>query len=336
MKKIIGVFVLLFISCNPSKKNEPQVYNQEALGTYLSMTFFADEKKDFAKEVDSTIAAINQSMSTYIETSDISKINRGELITVDHMFEENFHKAKEIYEQTDAYFDPTVGLLVNYYGFGPKKLDLEINDKNTDSLMQYVGFNQVELNSNQQVIKNHPSVYIDFNALAKGYAVDRIGVLLEQHGINNFIIDIGGEIVAKGENLQRNGAWRVGIDRPAEGRNDERTYDYVVNLYNQAIATSGNYRKFSEDEKGNKFVHTINPKTGKSEKSDILSASVIASDCMTADAYATAFMSMGFEKTLALVQEIDNIEVVLIYVNQTNELNTYISKELKKSINQVN
>lgn len=336
MKKIIGVFVLLFISCNPSQQNKPQVYNQNALGTYLSMTFFADEKKDFAKEVDSTISAINQSMSTYIETSDISKINRGELINVDQMFKENFHKAKEIYEQTDAYFDPTVGLLVNYYGFGPKKLDLEINDKNTDSLMQYVDFNQVKLNSNQQIIKNHPSVYIDFNAIAKGYAVDRIGVLLEQHGINNFIIDIGGEIVAKGENLQRNGAWRVGIDRPAEGRNDERTYDYVVNLYSQAIATSGNYRKFSEDEKGNKFVHTINPKTGKSEKSDILSASVIASDCMTADAFATAFMSMGFEKTLALVQEIDNIEVVLIYVDQTNELNTYISKELKKTINQVN
>lgn len=325
MKKIIGVFVLLFISCNTSQQNKPQVYNQNALGTYLSMTFFADEKKDFAKKVDSTISAINQSMSTYIENSDISKINRGELITVDHMFEENFNKAKEIYKQTDAYFDPTVGLLVNYYGFGPKKLDLEISDKNTDSLMQYVGFNQVELNSNQQIIKNHPSVYIDFNAIAKGYAVDRIGFLLEQHGINNFIIDIGGEIVAKGENLQRNGAWRVGIDRPAEG-NDERTYDYVVDLYNQAIATSGNYRKYSQDEKGNKFVHTINPKTGKSEKSDILSASVIASDCMTADAFATAIMAMGYSKAIQLLKKDDTIQAILIYVDDKNDVQTFISE----------
>ena len=324
----------IVVSCTNSTLNKPQTYNQEALGTYLSMTFFADEQFDLSKKVDSTITAINQSMSTYIPTSDISKINKGSVIKVDHMFQENFMKSKEIYEITNGYFDPTVGLLVNYYGLGPEKYNLEVNDANTDSLMQYVGFNKVKLDQQQQIIKSHPSVFLDFNAIAKGYAVDRIGVLLEQLGINNYIIDIGGEILAKGTNLERDGSWKVGIDRPSEG-NTERAYDYILSLNNKAIATSGNYRKFNEEESGEKYVHTINPKTGQSEKSDILSASVIANDCMTADAFATAFMSMGFERSLEVFNGLDDIEVLFIYIDDENEIQSFVSEGLKSKLEKI-
>ncbi|MCH8534219.1 MAG: FAD:protein FMN transferase [Flavobacteriaceae bacterium] len=334
MKKVIILVGLFFVSCTSNLSNQPQVYTQEALGTYLSMTYFADERKDFSQAVDSTINAINQSMSTYIDTSDISQINQGKQLSVDDMFKDNFLKAKEIHQLTKGYFDPTVGLLVNYYGFGPQKLSLEVNDHNTDSLMQYVGFDQVELNAQQQIIKKHPSIYIDFNAIAKGYTVDRIGVLLEQNGISNYIIDIGGEILAKGNNVERDNSWRVGIDRPAEG-NNERAYDYIVALNNQAIATSGNYRKYNEGADGEKYVHTIDPLSGKSVKSDVLSASVITSDCMTADAYATAFMSMGYQKSVEIIESLDEIEALFIFIDDANQIQTYVSKGLEDFIEKI-
>ncbi len=335
MKKFFLFFVLVgcFTSCELPEIIEPKVLNGEALGTYYSMTYFDEEHLDISMAIDSTFNAINASMSTYIKDSDISKMNRGKRIQADHMFVENFVASKKIHDLTNGYFDPTVGILVNYYGFGPQKMNLEINQRNTDSLMQYVGFDKVNLSEDNYLIKAHDSIFLDFNAIAKGYAVDRLGHLLESYGILNYIIDIGGEIVAKGKNLQREGPWRVGIDRPSEG-NDERAYDYVLTLDDKAIATSGNYRKYNEDESGNKFVHTINPKTGKSEKSDVLSASVLASDCMTADAYATAFMSMGFDSSKKILDEIE-VDAVLIYVDDNNESQTFVSENLRDFIEKI-
>lgn len=330
MKKIIllCIAVLLF-SCEIDKKPTPQVYSGNALGTTFQIQFFYENELEISQKIDSTFTVLNQSLSTYIPTSDISKINQGDsTIVADHQFILNFQTSREIYNLTDGYFDPTVGILVNAYGFGPVKYDVQMNDKNIDSLMTFVGFDKVMLDENNHVIKKHPETFLDFNSIAKGFAVDCLAAMLDQLQVNDYLVEVGGELVAKGENLANNKSWRVGIDKPSSKESNERELlQFIVHLENRGMATSGNYRKFKTDSLGNRFVHTINPKTGRSEASDVLSATVFAENCMTADAYATAFMAMGYEKTLNLLPKLEEIDVILIHA-KGQEVETYISDNL--------
>lgn len=335
MKKLFSYFLLLtfFASCSTSNEQKPQIYSGNALGTTFQMQFFHANELQLGKKIDSTFTVLNASLSTYIQDSDISKINRGDSsVIVDQQFIDNFKASKEIHRITDGYFDPTVGLLVNAYGFGPEKYELVMNEKTIDSLMQFVGLDQVSLSEDNRIIKKHPETFLDFNSIAKGYAVDRLAALLDKNGIENYLIEVGGELVAKGTNLSKNDYWKIGIDQPLAGDNKNRSLlEDIVNLKDKAMATSGNYRKFKIDSLGNKFVHTINPKTGKSEASDVLSASVFASNCMTADAYATAFMAMGINKSTKLLSNIEGIEAVLIF-SEGNEIKTFISEGIKSDI----
>lgn len=330
MKYSLVLFSLLIISCADSTSVKGLQGN--ALGTTYSIKYFSEDVEIQASEIDSLLQVINSSMSTYIEDSDISKINSGDAsIPVDSHFQKVFKDSKRIYNDTDGYFDPSVGLLVNAYGFGPGGYSDTITNQEIDSLFKFVGYNKIQLTEKNTIESSASLLYLDFNAIAKGYTVDVFGNYLESKGLKNYLIEIGGEVRVLGKNLDNGMPWKIGIEMPLE--DGSRELKYGVNLYDESMATSGNYRKFRVDSKtGQKYVHTINPKTGMSQKTDILSASVIAETCADADAYATAFMAMGFEKSINFLNSNENLKVVFIYSDEDGNQKTYISEELKNSI----
>lgn len=329
MRKLYYILIvtLVFSSCRP-EDTVKSIFNGEAFGTTYSIVVTDTKAVDLHFEIDSVIAVVNQSMSTYIPTSDISKINRGDSsVVVDHMFEEVYKLSETIYNKTGGYFDPTVGVLVNAWGFGPGKM-MELNDKKIDSLMNYVGFSKVKITDDHRIEKQHPSIYFDFNAIAKGYAIDRIGVALDHKGLKNYLIEVGGEVLSKGYNTDSNKQWVVGIDDPQAI--DRSNPIRLLTLSNKALASSGNYRKYRIDPKtGEKYVHTINALTGYTENSKVLAVSVLANDCATADGYATSFMAMGLKKTMELVQSDPALEAYVVYLDQYDLTQSWSSKGFK-------
>ena len=325
MKNLLFLSILvLFFSC--SKKNDLtlKTLQGDAIGTTFSIKYLERDAVNFDKKIDSLIKAINKSTSTYIPTSDISKINDGDTtIVVDAYFEEVFNKSARIFEETNGDFDPTVGVLVNAWGFGPENDIANLDSLKIDSLLTYVGFNKVSLN-NGKVKKMYPQIYFDFNAIGKGYLVDLIGRLFEKNNIENYMVEIGGEIRARGVN-QDGVAWKIAIENPNE--DGSRSFATVIQLNNESIATSGNYRKYRTTPDGKKFVHTINTKTGYATESNLLSASVISkSDCADVDGYATACMAMGLEKTKAFLKAHTELKAFLIYIDENDQLQTYKSE----------
>ncbi|MDP3314252.1 FAD:protein FMN transferase [Lutibacter sp.] len=320
--KIIGYFIifLLAISCKSDKSNL-NVIEGAAIGTTYSIKYISNDTINFTYKIDSIVMAVNKSLSTYIPTSDISKINDGDTsIVVDHLFVAVFNKSKKIFDETSGEFDPTVGILVNAWGFGPENEIPNLEDTKVKELMQFVGYNKVQL-INGKIYKESPQIYFDFNAIAKGYLVDLVGELLEKHTISNYLVEIGGEIRARGTN-QNGEAWRIAIEDP--NTDGSRSFATTLQLKNEAMATSGNYRKFKIAEDGKKYVHTINALTGFATESNLLSASVITLDeCAFADGYATAFMAMGLEKTKTFLELHPEIKVYLIYSNSKGEIETF-------------
>lgn len=302
-----------------------------ALGTTYSIIYIADEELDFQMEIDSVFQVINQSMSTYIPTSDISKINRGDsTIVVDQMFEEVFETSTQVYKASNGYFDPTIGVLANAWGFGPGE-QIELDSLKVDSLLSYVGWDKVALNTDGTISKSHPEIRFDFNAVAKGYSIDRLGALLDTKGIENYLVEVGGEVLTKGRNPISQKKWSVGIDDPqAEtGRQLKR----IVSLENKAMASSGNYRKFRIDpDTGKKYVHTIDPKTGYTKNSNILATSVVARTCSEADAYATAFMAMNLSASLELLEKETSLEGYIIYLDDEGNTKEFITPGFEKLI----
>jgi thiamine biosynthesis lipoprotein len=299
-----------------------------ALGTSYNIIYLSHESNDFQQEIDSVFNAINQSMSTYIPDSDISKINKGDsTVVTDHMFQEVFKLSKDIYEATNGYFDPTVGTLVNAWGFGPGE-QIAMDSTVVDSLLAYVGFDKVVLNPDNTVKKENAQILFDFNAVAKGYSIDRIAVMLTNKGINNFLIEVGGELVAKGINKTKEKPWLVGIDDPES--TDKRGTKILLNLQDKALASSGNYRKFRVDNvTGKKYVHTVDPKTGFTKNSVTLGVNIIADNCATADAYATAFMAMDVEDAFKVVSNNRSLEAYIIYLDETGKSQEFLTKGFK-------
>lgn len=330
---LFSTYFLLFIASGCQKKTPTQSLTGEALGTTYQILYFYPEDLNIQKSVDSIFKVINKSMSTYQEDSDISRINKGDTsITVDENFKEVFKFSEKIYLESDGYFDPTVGNLVNSYGFGPdNKLD-SLTDFERDSIFQYVGFKKLKISSDNRILKDHPGIYLDFNAIAKGFAVDVIARMLDRKNIQNYLVEVGGELVGKGENLAKNQHWVVAIDDPLQTEG-KRTFQTTLFLNNRAMATSGNYRKFRVDPAtGLKFVHTINPLTGRSEKSNLLSVSVLAENCALADGYATAFMAMGYERSREMLEELENVDVYFMYADKDEEVKVFASEGFKETL----
>ena len=289
----------------------------DALGTSYSILYLDTAPNTVLLDsIDAVFLRINQSMSTYWPNSLISKVNRGESVQIDTDFKRVYNAAILVWDQTDGYFDPTVGALVNAYGFGPTKPLKQIGAKVIDSLMMLTGFSKVALTEKGFIKKQHPNIFIDYNAIAKGYAVDMLTEALVSLNYTDFLIEVGGELYAKGTHPVKNLPWRVAIDHPKQ--DVFRQFIATLPLENQALASSGNYRKFRIDAAGNRYVHTINPMTGHPVKSEVLSTSVRAASTMLADAYATALMAMPYNEGKVLINNLERVEALwVLAVNDT-------------------
>jgi thiamine biosynthesis lipoprotein len=325
------IVAVLFISCD--KTNDFFTIQGEAQGSTYSVKYTASEEKVTKNQIDSLLIAFDLSLSTYRPDSKISKINAGDsTVVVDDFFTETFQLSNQIYKETNGLFDPTIGILVNAYGFGPNKKQENLSQKQIDSLLQFVGFDKIALNSDRTISKRHKETLIDFNAIAQGYSVDVVVNYLKSKGIENAIVEIGGELFALGKNTIENKNWVVGIDDPLQ-KPEERTLIAKVNLENLGMATSGNYRKVMIDEKtGKKFVHIINPKTGLAQKNNVLSATVLSKSSAISDGYATAFMLMSLEESKLFLQNHNDLYVMLLYVDAHNKMQQFTTENFKALI----
>ncbi len=324
MKKhfFLAVIVALF-SCKEEGSSYKTIRGN-AIGTTFNIHYSDSANRSFETKIDSLIAAVNKSVSTYIPTSDISRVNKGDTtVVIDAYFDEIFKKATKIYNETQGDFDPTVGILVNAWGFGPEKPVKNLDSTKIKQLLTYVGFNKVRVVT-KKVVKDYPEIYLDFNSIAKGYLVDVIGRMFETEGIKDYLVEIGGEIRARGKN-EKGVYWKIAIENPNE--DGTRSFATVIQLKDESIATSGNYRKYKIAANGKKYVHTINAKTGYATESNLLSASVISkSDCADVDGYATAFMAMGFKKTKVFLEAHKELKAFLIFVDSEGKMQTFKSE----------
>ena len=324
----VVIVALLFISCD--KRADFYTIQGEAQGSTYSIKYIALEEKVTKNEVDSLLTAFDLSLSTYRPDSKISKINSGDsTVVVDQFFTETFQLSNQIYKETNGLFDPTIGVLVNAYGFGPNKKHQNLSQKQVDSLLQFVGFDKLQLNADKTISKKYNQTFIDFNAIAQGYSVDVVVNFLKSKGIKNAIVEIGGELFALGKNTVDNKNWVVGIDNPLQ-KPEERTLIAKLNLENLGMATSGNYRKVLIDEKtGKKFVHIINPKTGLAQKNNILSATILSKSAGLSDGYATAFMIMDLEESKIFLNKHPELFALLIYEDNSNKLQEFYTDNFK-------
>ncbi len=298
-----------------------------AQGTYYAVTYFDVQNRNFQNEMDSLLSEFDQSVSVYQPNSIVSKVNRNEDVELDSWFIENFILSQKISQETDGAFDLTIAPIANVWGFGTFQKPDSVNHHLIDSLKQIVDYHKVSI-LHKRLIKEDPRMMLNFNAVAQGFAVDVMGAYLQSKGIENYLIDLGGEIYARG-NKPNGDFWKIGIEIPEEGA-EERFYNRIVSLKDEAVATSGNYRKFYELE-GVKYAHSLNPKTGYPVKHSLLSVTVIAPTAGAADAYATAFMVMGVEKTLEFVKSKPKIKVYLMY-DDAGEVKTAMSPNFEKYI----
>ncbi len=316
MRKSVTILLLLivFFSC----QKEPQLIQVSGpvFGTGFSISYYDSDATSYQKQFEDLFYIINKSMSNYQINSDMSKLNRNETVKVDNHFETVFKASKQIYRETEGFFDPTIGQLVNAWNFGSEQNNTVLDSAKVNRLVKYVGLNRVGLFNN--IIKKPKETYIDFNAIAKGYGVDVIADFLDSKNIQHYLVDIGGELRAKGINLKKQKGWTVGVENP--NFDGSQSYDKVFVLKDEAMATSGTYRKFKIDENGNKYAHIINTKTGYPTKTNILSVSVIAENCMMADGYATAFQAMGIKKVDYFMSKHPDLQAYLIFENDKGEL----------------
>jgi thiamine biosynthesis lipoprotein len=335
MKKffiVFGIAVGVLFSCTETQESGYRNDNTgAALGTSYSIITITPDAVELQKDIDSVFTVINQSLSTYIPNSDISRINDGDsTVVVDTMFQEVFALSKKIYSDTDGFFDPTVGTLVNAWGFGPEG-QIALDSLKVDSLLNFVGFDKVILNAKNEVQKVNQHIYLDFNAIDKGYSIDRLAAMLDAKGIENYLIEVGGELVAKGRNTIKDKFWVVGIDDPE--MQVERNTKLLIHLNNKAMASSGNYRKFRIDEvTGKKYVHTINPKTGFTQNSNTLAVTILANDCATADGYATAFMAMDLSTAFKLINQNKHLEAYIVYLDEHGDTREFLTKGFKELV----
>ncbi len=326
------IFLICLVSCSideSSKKSVLVTNKGNTQGTYYYIKYLSINGQSFQTDIDSILNEIDLSLSIYNNNSLISKINSGDSVNTDFLFNTVFDVSKEINEKTNGAFDPSISPLVNYWGFynytGVKEILVDSTEIN--NILKNIGFGKIKIKNN--LVQLPTNMSLDFNSIAQGYTVDLIGSYLRKVGVNDFLINVGGENLASGKN-QEGDIWKIGIEKPTNKINDD--YKLILSLNNKAIATSGNYRKFHKIN-GKKYSHVIDPLTGYPACNRLLSVSVIHDDCMIADAYATAFMVMGVKKTKDFIKKNKELQVFLIYSSKENEeLETYISPSLNNSV----
>lgn len=319
---LLPVFsALALLACQASQRRYMHLEGQ-AQGTTFHITYADAQGRDFSASVDSLFRVIDRSMSLWDSTSTIRRLNRNEAdVPLDEHFVAVFERSQQLAQATEGVFDITVGPLVRAWGFSYKKGLPPPDSAQVDSLRQVVGYSKVRI-ANGRLQKDDPRIELDMNAIAQGYTVDLIADFLEQQGIEHYMIEVGGEVRTAGVN-ERGEAWRIGIDKPTADPADaqKRPLQTVVPLSGKAMATSGSYRKFIE-RNGKKFSHAIDPRTGYPVSHQLLSVTVVADDCTTADAYATAFLVMGLDKALPIAERA-GLQLYAIYADEKGALKTY-------------
>jgi thiamine biosynthesis lipoprotein len=311
--------------------SEYQVIHGNTQGTTYNMTFEYLKGADIQPEIEQVLHDFDMSLSTYEPSSIISRINQNDtLVVIDKKFEEVLLEARRVYEKTNGAFDITVAPVVNAWGFGFTP-GADVDSAMIDSLLRFVGMNKVKLEEGK-IIKDFPQTMLDVNAIAQGYSVDVVAQFLEEKGIENYLVEIGGELKCKGLN-PKGEDWKIGIDRPQEGNLvPGQNMQAVIAIKGKSLATSGNYRKFYE-KNGIKYAHSINPKTGYPVLSKLLSVTIISDKCITADAYATAFMVMGLDKSIEFLKSgVEDLDAYLIYNDNEGKFRVYSTPGMKKYI----
>lgn len=322
---IIGsIYIIAQQRSAPYQKDEGFIF-----GTVYHITYQNDN--NLKQNIEAELDKVNKTFSTFDSTSIISLINQNKPVKINDMFAEIFDLSEEISTETEGAFDITVAPLVNVWGFGFKSGQKPTKEK-IDSLRLLVGYNKVKLYENG-VKKKNPKIMLDCSAVAKGYGSDIVARYLREQGVKNFMVEIGGEIVTSGLSENRL-PWKIGVTKPSDNKTDmNQEVETILNVTDKAMATSGNYRNFYY-KGGKKYAHTIDPKTGYPVQHSLLSATVLAKNCATADAYATSFMVMGVEKAEALLEKHPELMAYFIYAGSKGELKTWYSPSMKDKIAQ--
>ena len=323
------------VACQQMSKENVYYIRGEAQGTTYGITYIAHKPIE-KTAVDSILKVIDLSMSTYIDNSLIRKINKGEHLPIDPHFEKVLSASMNIYSESEGVFDPSIGQLINAWGFGKKENHIPPTQKQIDSLLALIGMDKVHVATTPEgtfVEKDNPNIQLNFNAIAQGYTSDVIADYFLSKQITNFIVEVGGEIVIHGRNTLKGKSWTIGIDNPLQKPDEDREIVATVELTDCGLATSGNYRKLWTDSlTGQKYVHTINPKTGRPQPSNLLSATVIAPSAMLADGYATTLMALGgIEKAKDFLAQHKELKAVLLYSDEAHKdkIQRYVTENFK-------
>ena len=326
---------VIAVACQQMSKENVYYIRGEAQGTTYGITYIAHKPIE-KTAVDSILKVIDLSMSTYIDNSLITKINKGEHLPIDPHFEKVLSASMDIYSESEGVFDPSIGQLINAWGFGKKENHIPPTQKQIDSLLALTGMNKIHVATTPKgtfVEKDNPNIQLNFNAIAQGYTSDVIADYFLSKQITNFIVEVGGEIVIHGRNTLKGKSWTIGIDNPLQKPDEDREIVATVELTDCGLATSGNYRKLWTDSlTGQKYVHTINPKTGRPQPSNLLSATVIAPSAMLADGYATTLMALGgIEKAKGFLAQHKELKAVLLYSDEAHKdkIQRYVTENFK-------
>ena len=325
MRNVFLVFMGLLTLVSCAKQPKKRVLQGLAQGSYYAITYFDDENRDFQRDIDSIFHAIDLSVNLWVDSSIISKVNRNEEVALDKIFIDNFELAQQAARLSDGYFDPTIAPIVAAWGFSYKNGD-SITPQRIDSLRGLVDYRKVRIEEGK-VVKDDPRITLDFNAIAQGFTSDLIAAFFDSKGIRNYLVDTGGEIMAKGG--KPNGdPWIVGIEKPADSWDSERIVHTRIALRDKGLVTSGSTRKYVERH-GKRYSHSINPKTGYPVEHHLLGVTVLAGNSAWADALASICMVMGLEKSLPLIESMDGVEAYYIFVNENNELEIFATEGFK-------
>ena len=313
---------MILTSCNAPERKQ---YTGVTQGSYYSVIYY--DERDFSDEIDSILKDVENSVSLWQENSIIRKVNENKDVIVDKIFIDNFNWAVKAAEFSDGLFDATIAPLVSAWGFHYKK-EIALTDKMIDSILELVDYRKIRIEEGR-VIKDNENMSLDFNAVAQGYTADIIGEYLYSQGINNYLVDIGGEITAKG--VKPNGeTWKIGIEKPAPDKNAERVIQMKIELKDKAVVTSGSYRKYIEKDNV-RYSHSIDPRTGQPVEHNLLSATIIADNAAWADCLASICMIAGMEKASELLKN-EDVEALFIYLDDENQLQTFQTEGFEKMI----
>lgn len=328
---LLAIIITVLYSCSTgdNTRSELRGFTQ---GTGFSVIFYHDNKIDeslIEEEIKELLLNFDNSLSTYNPESIISRVNNNEEVDLDTLFVNVFNKSYEIWKLTRGAFDITAAPLINAWGFGPDATR-RFNESIKDRLMELVGMDKIKIEDGK-IIKSDPDMQLDVNAIAQGYSVDVLYNYLDKKGIERFLVEVGGEVRTKGYKPGKE-AWVIGLDKPEDGNitpGVNRQADIM--LVDKALATSGNYRKFFVED-GVKYSHTIDPSTGYPVRHKLLSATIITTDCMTADALATACMVMGREKAIELISSLENVDAYLVYSDEEGNFRTWFTEGMVEYI----